>query len=78
MFPNLQVRLSDELTDGKGYGHVHSGGSFPGGGSNMSMMINKSIGLPPNMAPKSRLSIQYSHHLKSLLAGNIFISAFKY
>ncbi|KAF3672599.1 putative 40S ribosomal protein S19-3-like [Capsicum annuum] len=48
-----KVRLSDELTDGKGYGHVHSGGSFPGGGSNMSMMINKSIGLPPNMAPKS-------------------------
>ncbi|CAN4086268.1 unnamed protein product [Withania somnifera] len=56
--PNVEaesekVRLSDELTDGIGYGQVHSGGSFPGGGSNMSTLINRSTGLPPNMATKS-------------------------
>ncbi|KAJ8553712.1 hypothetical protein K7X08_024390 [Anisodus acutangulus] len=48
-----KVGLSDELTDGKGYGQVHSGGSFPGGGSNMSTLINRSFGLSPNLAPKS-------------------------
>ncbi|XP_059303693.1 uncharacterized protein LOC132055746 isoform X1 [Lycium ferocissimum] len=56
--PNIQaelekVGLSDELADGKGYGQVHSGGSFPGGGSNMSTLINRSFGLSPNSAPKS-------------------------
>ncbi|XP_025885890.2 uncharacterized protein [Solanum lycopersicum] len=55
--PNIEtdlakVRASDELTDRKGYG-VHSGGGFPGGASNMSTLINRSIGLPPNTAPKS-------------------------
>ncbi|KAK4350341.1 hypothetical protein RND71_029654 [Anisodus tanguticus] len=48
-----KVRLSDELTDGKGYGQVQSGVSFPGGGSNMSTLINRSIGLSPNSAPKA-------------------------
>ncbi|MCD7458229.1 hypothetical protein HAX54_037592 [Datura stramonium] len=56
--PNTQaelekVRSSDELTDGKGYDQVYSGGSFPGGGSNMSTLINRSVGLSPNTAPKS-------------------------
>ncbi|XP_055825761.1 uncharacterized protein LOC129894216 [Solanum dulcamara] len=55
--PNIEadlakVRASDELTDEKGYG-VHSGGDFPGGASNMSTLINRSFGLPPNTAPKS-------------------------
>lgn len=59
MSPNIQARASDELTDRKGYG-VHSGGGFPGGASNMSTLINRSIGLPPNTAPKSRLSILFS------------------
>ncbi|CAN4088382.1 unnamed protein product [Withania somnifera] len=48
-----KVHLSDELTDGKGYGQVHSGGSFLDGGSDMSSLMNRSIGLPPNTATKS-------------------------
>lgn len=55
--PNIEadlakVHASNELTDGKGYG-VHSGAGFPGGASNMSALINRSIGLPPNTAPQS-------------------------
>lgn len=60
MFLDLQARSSDVLADGKGFGQVRSGGSFPGGGSNMSSPLNRSVGLSPNTAPQSRLSIHYS------------------
>ncbi|XP_009789458.1 uncharacterized protein LOC107790329 isoform X1 [Nicotiana tabacum] len=48
-----KARSSDVLADGKGFGQVRSGGSFPGGGSNMSSPLNRSVGLSPNTAPQS-------------------------